>query len=181
MEDKIAVAYVNKPVGVKGEMKVTVLLDNPKLLTKIPFVILNDSESEIKVQRVFKIVGDTAGIKLESIDNPEEALKLKGKEIFAKRDVIQSLIDENQIFIADIIGKTATLNDGEVLGKIGDVENYGASDILFIESKEYKELSFANIGGIIEKIDNKKNVVYLNTEEFWKVAVYDKGEKKDED
>ena len=50
-----------------------------------------------------------------------------------------------------------------------------------MNDKEYKELSFANIGGIIEKIDNKKNVVYLNTEEFWKVAVYDKGEKNNDD
>ncbi len=181
MENKIAIAFVNKPVGVKGEIKVTVLLDCPQLLSKIPFVFLKNSNDSIKIQRVFKIVGDTAGLKLENIDSPEDALKLKGQELYAERELLKQLIGENQIFMADIIGKTAALDTGIVLGKVTDIENYGASDIIFIDSKEYKDLSFANIGGIIEKIDFEKNIVKLNTEKFWQVAVYDKGEKSDED
>ena len=181
MEKKIAIAYVNKPVGVKGEVKVTILLDNPKLLTKIPYVFLKNSETPIKVERVFKIVGDTAAVKFEGYDNPENALKLKNCELFADRDVIKNLIDDNEIFIADLLLKNAVLSDGEVLGKIVDVENYGANDIVFIESKKYMNLSFANIGGIIESVDEEKNIVRLNKNELWKVAVFDKEGDKNED
>ena len=180
MEKKIAIAYVNKPVGVKGEMKVTILLDDPKILTKIPFLFLKNSDTPIKVERVFKIVGDTAAVKLEGFDNPESAIKLKSCELFAEREVLESLIESDKIFIADLINKIAVAG-GEELGKIVDVENYGANDIVFIDSKKYKNLSFANIGGIIEKIDHEKNIVILNKEKFWQVAVFDKDGEKDED
>ena len=181
MEDKIAIAYVNKPIGVKGEVKVTILLDEPKLLTQIPFVFLNNSDEAIKVEKVFKIVGDTAAVKLCGYDNPESAINLKSKELFAKRDVLENLIGESSIFIADILNRCAVLNDGQVLGKISDVENYGANDIVFIKSEKYKNLSFANIGGIIEKIDDTKNCVFLNKDKFWQVAVFDIDGEQNED
>lgn len=179
MENKIAIAYVNKPIGVKGEVKVTILLDDPKVLTKIPFVFLKNSENPIKIERVFKIVGDTAAVKLEGFESPEIAIKLKSCELFAEREMLESLVDKNQVFIADLIGKIAI--GGEKLGRIIDVENYGANDIVFIDSKKYKNLSFANIGGIIEKIDHKNNTVLVNKERFWQVAVFDKDGEKDED
>ena len=45
----------------------------------------------------------------------------------------------------------------EELGIIFDVQNFGANDIIYINSEKYKNLSFANIGGIITEVNENEN------------------------
>lgn len=170
--DLICVALCRKPQGIKGEIRVTVLLDNVKDITKITELKPENKLDFCKVLRVYQL-SDCYGIKLEGVDTVESANQIKGKKLFAKKSEVDKLKSEGDIYIEDIMNKTAVFETGEEVGKIVDVENYGAADIVFINSEKYKNLSFANIGGIITKIDFENNRVVLNQEEFKKVCVYD--------
>lgn len=169
----ILVAFCNKPHGVRGEIKVTAYLDNNSNFKKLDELYCKTTKKTYKVKRIFQIK-DCFGIGLEGVNTFEEAMTLKGQELFALKSKIENMVDDDRIFIEDLIGLTAIYEDGTVIGEIDDIVNYGASDIVFIKSDKYKNLSFANIGGIFGKINEEDQTVILNKEEFEKVCIFDK-------
>lgn len=169
-KDIISVAFCRKQQGIRGEMKVSVLLDNPDDIYKISALKLENEPEFHSIDRIFKISGDY-GIKLSGVDTVDMALKFKSKYLYAKKSEVDKLKPEDTFYIDELIGKSAVFEDGEVIGTISDIENYGANDIVFIKSTKFKNLSFANIGGIITSAYEDK--VMLNREEFFKVCVFD--------
>ena len=171
-EKYILVAFCNKPHGVRGEIKVTAYLDNNSNFKKLDQLYCKKTDQTYKVKRIFQIK-DCFGIGFEGFNTFEDAMLLKGQELYALKSQIEDMVDDDHIFIEDLIGKTAVLEDGTIIGIIDDIVNYGASDIVFIKSKMYKNLSFANVGGILLTVDEENQTVTLNKEEFEKVCVYD--------
>lgn len=173
MNDLLAVAFVNKPQGIKGDLKVEVLLDDPANISHFA-TLYGENNDQFSVDSSYR-VGDGYALHLSTINSIEEAMTLKNKYLYAKRADLVKMVGEDKFFIDDIIGKIAIFDDGETVGIIVDVENFGASDIVFIKSRKYTNLSFANIGNVIISVDDKK--VVLNKEEFNKVCVYDEQEE----
>lgn len=171
MDDKICVAIVRKPQGIKGEVKVSVLMDNPELIKKINLLYLENGE-QLHVKRVFNL-GTEYGIGFDEFTNPEQTLMIKNKNLYAEKNVVRNLIGNDNFFISDLIGKTAVFEDGTIVGKISDIENYGSSDVVFVESKIYHNLSFANTGNIFLEIIENENKVVLNKENFMQTKICD--------
>ncbi|MBQ3158488.1 MAG: 16S rRNA processing protein RimM, partial [Clostridia bacterium] len=157
----ICVAICRRPQGIKGEIRISVLLDNAKDISKITELKLENKIDFYKVLRTYQL-SDCYGIKLEGIDTVNDATLIKGKKLYAKKSEVDKLKNANDVYIADLLNKVAVFESGEEVGKITDVENYGSADIVFISSSEKKNLSFANIGGIIKSIDYENNKVILN-------------------
>lgn len=176
-KDLISVAIVRKPQGIKGEVKISALLDDPNDIKKFK-TLYSENGMALNIKRVYQL-GQDFGIGFNEITSPEEALKLKNQNLYAKRNDVFSLAKHDEFFIEDLLGKTAIFEDGEVVGKISAIENYGASDIVFIASKFKKNLCFANIGGIILKIDGQ-NAVFSKSA-FNEVALSDEEGERDED
>ena len=172
-KEYILVAFCNKPHGVRGEIKVTPYLDDNANFKKLDELYCKTTKKSYKVKRIFQIK-DCYGIGLEGINTFEDAMMLKGQELFALKSQVESMIGDDRIFIEDLIGLTAVFSDGTVIGEIDDIVNYGASDIVFIKSEKYKNLSFANVGGIFDRINEEDQTVVLNKEEFEKVCIFDK-------
>ena len=63
--------------------------------------------------------------------------------------------------------------DGTIVGKITDIENYGSCDIVFVDSNVYHNLSFANTGDIFLEIKENESKVVLNKEKFMQTKVCD--------
>lgn len=167
--DRIVIAKIKKPQGVKGELRLATFLDDNSNIMKIKNVYIEGNEQPYEVERCFKVSSDYA-VKLKNIDSFEQANQFKSKNVLCLRSDLSQIVKDG-IFIADLIDKKAYFEDGQEVGVISDVENYGASDVVFIESSKYKNLSFANIGGIILSCD--ENRVVLNKEKFYEVCVYD--------
>jgi len=170
MEKYISVGFVRRTQGIKGDVRITALMDNPNDFKKLKSLLVEGETEERKVERVFQ-VSDGFGLKLEGINLVADAEKIKNKKLYAKREDIDKLKNDKDIYIEDILNKLAVLDNGEELGQIFDVQNFGANDIIYINSEKYKNLCFANIGGIITKVNEDK--VVLNKQEFDKVSVCD--------
>lgn len=167
--DKIEVAKIRRPQGVKGELRLEVLLDDPVAFSRIESVYVEGEQAARRIERCFR-VSDGFAAKLEGIDR-SAAEALRGKSLFILRADADRLKSSTDYFIADLIGKKAVTDAGETLGVIDDVENFGASDIVFIKSEKYKNLCFANIGGIIDSVSDEQ--VVLRAAELEKVWVFD--------
>ena len=127
--DKLSVAIVSKPQGIKGEFKC-------KLLTDV-LAVFNGTNKDFYIeQRPFKaermrVSQGFLYIKFEGIETRNEAELFRNKKIFVDKDLLnQNLSDE--ILVDDLIGKMLYDKDKCVVGQVVDCENYGASDILTI-------------------------------------------------
>lgn len=124
--------------GIRGEVKVMPYTDTPELLCEFDRLFIGKNRDEIGVERsrVFK---STVIMKLEGIDTPEAAEKLRNKLLYMRRDDLE--LDEDTYFIQDLIGlEVRDADSGEVYGKIDDVMQTGANDVYVIKGTEREYL-----------------------------------------
>ena len=153
MKNEIEVGIITKPHGIKGDLKVKDLSFgnfNFKNATEV----LVDS-TWLKVKSASKL-GQDVVLSLDGV-NLELAQKLKNKSIFVRRSEVET---NGAYFVADLINKPLVTEDGETLGEIDDIQNFGAADVVYIRGK--KPFLFANKGEIIVSADETKVVVNKN-------------------
>jgi len=93
--------------------------------------------------------------KLENINTPEDAEKLRNKMLYMHRDDLE--LDEDTFFIQDLIGITVKNADtGRIYGVIDDVLQTGANDVYSIKGENKTYLIPAIPDVVIETdIDNE--------------------------
>ena len=131
--------------GIRGEVKVMPYTDTPELLCEFDRLFIGKNRDEINVirARVFK---NTVIMKLEGIDTPEDAEKLRNKLLYMHRDDLE--LDDDTYFIQDLIGlEVSDADSGKVYGKIADVMQTGAHDVYVIkgDDREYLVPAIADV------------------------------------
>ncbi len=130
--------------GIRGEVKIMPYTDTPELLCEFERLFLGKNHDEITIERsrVFK---NTVIAKIEGIDTPEAAEKLRNKLLYMHRDDLE--LDEDTYFIQDLIGlEVRDADSGAVYGKITDVMQTGANDVYVITGdREYLVPAIADV------------------------------------
>ena len=91
-------------------------------------------------------------LKFKGIDNINDIEKYKGKSLLVTRDNAVKL-EENEYFIADMIGMKVLTEDEQQFGTLIDVLATGANDVYVIETVDKKEVLLPAIKQCILKID----------------------------
>ncbi len=99
--------------------------------------------------------------KFKGIDSIEEARNYRNFELFVNRDELEEL-DENELYINDLIGMEVN-GDGKI-GKIENLYNYGASDVIEIRWDDDKLESIPFNDDFIKDI--KDGIVYINLPKY---------------
>lgn len=76
-----------------------------------------------------RVHGETLLAQLAGIGSREEALALRGAEIAVPRSALPEVTEE-EIYRADLIGLEVVNRDGLSLGRVADVQDFGAQPIL---------------------------------------------------
>ena len=165
MRDILRVGKILNTHGIKGEVKVLPLTDDPKRYDDLEFVLLDGKEVNVEGCKYQK---DRVIVKLEGINTVEEAERLKNKYLEIPREYAVEL-EEDTYFIADIIGCTVYDTEGNNLGKIYDVIQTKNNDVYWI--RKPKELLIPVLLDF---------VLDINVEEG-KIIIKPVGEWQDED
>lgn len=131
--------------GIRGEVKIMPYTDSPELLAEFDRLFIGKDHEEVFIERsrVFK---NTVIAKIEGVDTPEAAEKLRNKVLYMHRDDLE--LDEDTYFIQDLIGlEVRDADTQQVYGKIIDVMQTGANDVYVIkgEDKEYLVPAIADV------------------------------------
>lgn len=132
-------AVVQAAHGVRGAVKLKLYTEND--LTQFR---LKDRKGEIIR---LKIIGqtsqpDTVLAIYNDVQDRTLAERLVGTEIFVERAELPELA-QNEFYHHDLIGLLAKNREGEVIGKINAIHNFGAGDLL--EVVQDKELHYIPI------------------------------------
>lgn len=129
--DRICVGAIAGAFGVQGEVRL-------KSFCADPFALGDYGElTDEAGTQSFSVQIDRAGKaeligRLSGVRSKEDADALKGTRLFAARDQLPTLPDD-EYYYSDLIGLTVVDPGGAVLGTVKSVVNHGASDILEIK------------------------------------------------
>lgn len=124
--------------GIKGEVKIMPYTDYPELLCDFERLFIGKNHEEIIVERSRAFKGMVIA-KLEGINTPEDAAKLRNKLLYMHRDDLD--LDEDTYFIQDLIGiEVSDADSGFLYGKITDVMQTGANDVYVIKGNDREYL-----------------------------------------
>ena len=132
----VEILRVTAAFGIKGAVCVFLYTDNINHYKKIYDRDGNEFQFKLLSQK-----GNTAVIKLDSVDDRNDAEKLKGMSFFVKKEDLPKL-DSDQFFICDLIGQKVAVIGEDIDLKIIDVKNFGAGDLIEISEAGAKESFF---------------------------------------
>ena len=135
MSNKLTHFKVGKIVntqGLKGEVRVYPFTDDINRFDELDvFYLDKDFNTKWNVERV-RYKGNLVIMKIKDIDSIEKAERLRDKFIYVSREDGREL-EEEEYFIADMIGLDVFTVDGEKVGVLKEVLQY----VVKGEEKEY--------------------------------------------
>ena len=162
MEDLLKVGVITTPHGVRGEVKVYPTTDEPERFLELDYVLLDTGRElrklEIKNVKFFK---NLVILKFKGVDNINDIEKYKGRDLWIPREEGQEL-EEDEYYIADLLGMSVVLEDGQEFGTLKDVMETGANDVYIIDSAEHGEVLLPAIKECILDVDLEKNVMTIH-------------------
>ncbi len=129
--DKLILAgKLVSPHGVKGRVKVYSYLESPENFSLYKNFYDKDW-NKIKIE-ICSIQKNCAIIELSDIKDRNQAEKIIGKEIYIKQSDLPEL-EDNFYYYSDLIGIKILSVEGNDIGIISNVCNYGAGEIVEIK------------------------------------------------
>ena len=131
--------------GIRGEVKIMPYTDSPDLLAEFDRLFMGKDRTEVIIERA-RVFKNTVIAKIEGVDTPEAAEKLRNKILYMHRDDLE--LDDDTYFIQDLIGLEVRDADNDtVYGRIADVMQTGANDVYVVkgDDKEYLVPAIADV------------------------------------
>lgn len=137
MNDLVCVGAVAGAFGVRGEVRVKSFCAVPEDIGSYsPLTSEDGSQSYTLV--LTRAVKNGFAAHLGGVETKEEADAIKGLKLYARRDQLPSLPDD-EYYHADLIGLEVYDTGGTLLGRVKDVHNHGAGDLLELHGAGLKD------------------------------------------
>ena len=134
MEDYLRVGVIISTHGLAGEVKVYPTTDDIGRFKDLTDVVLKTKKSDIplKVERARQFKNIVI-LKFAGVDSIDSVISWKGCDLMVSRENAVPLA-EGEYYIADILGCRVICDDGRTLGKVKDVLETGANDVLIVDT-----------------------------------------------
>jgi len=126
----IAVGRVAGAFGVRGEVRITAFTEEPLALARFRELKRQDGSPGLTILSAREAKGGIV-CRCPGVETKEQADALRGLRLFIPRDALPEP-DEDEFYLADLIGLAVVTPEGETLGKVKSVQDFGAGDILEI-------------------------------------------------
>ena len=137
--DSVLLAQIGAAHGIRGEVRIKPFGDADMLDRYGPLYDAQGRSYEITAMRPQKTV---LVVRFRGIDSREAAEALNGVELFVDRSALPAP-EEDEFYLSDLIGLQTVSPEGEMLGKVIEVHDFGAGDILEIRLANGKSELFA--------------------------------------
>lgn len=155
--ETIKVGRIVNAHGIRGEVRVQPRDADPTLITRFKTFLINGQEVKPTENHVHKSV---VLMKFPGVDTMDDALALKGKELFVRR--ADAHLGKNEFFDDELLGlQVYNAETGELLGELKRVDPYPAHKVYTVQGdREY--LIPAVFGPFIQSVDLDANRMDVN-------------------
>lgn len=129
-DDLICVGAIAGAYGVRGEVRVKSFCAVPEDIAG--YNPLHDDQGRPYTLAVLHPIKHALAVRIAEIASKEDADALRGTQLYARRDQLPSLPDD-EFYHADLIGLEVFDTGGQAIGHVKTVQNHGADDLLEVQ------------------------------------------------
>ncbi len=159
----LLIGEILRPHGVRGELRMRVLTDDPVNLTQLDSIHLGDSPNDA-APRQFQLKGlrfnkSYALLSLDGCRSRNDAEIFRDKKVFIRIDQATPLGD-GEYFLFELIGLRVVADQMEI-GRVKEVLQTGANDVYVVDGAEYGEVLIPAHDETILNIDFDGSVITM--------------------
>jgi 16S rRNA processing protein RimM len=128
MTSLILVGRVAGAFGVKGEVRITSYTAEPVALLDYKALLREDGSPALTLTAGRAAKGGVVA-RVKEVATREEAEALRGLKLHVPRAALPEP-DEDEFYIADLVGMDVVSLEGDLLGTVRSVRDFGAGDLL---------------------------------------------------
>lgn len=130
-ERLVPLGIFGAPHGVRGELRVKSYTRDPAAIGRYGALTDKAAKRTFKFAALRALKDDMLVVRLAGVGDREAAAKLAGVELFVTRDQLPPPSDD-EFYHDDLVGLEALTRQGDGLGRVVALHNFGAGDILEI-------------------------------------------------
>lgn len=127
----LLVGRVAGAFGVKGEVRITAFTADPMALVGYRDLQREDGAPGLTLTGGRPTKGGVI-VRAQEVETREQAEALRGLRLYIPRDILPEP-EEDEFYVTDLIGLAVETAGGEPLGRVKEVRDFGAGDILEIQ------------------------------------------------
>ena len=124
----LLVGEIGAAQGLKGEVRVRSYTQDPADIAAYGPLSDEAGTRTIEIERV-RVTPKALIARIRGVTTREAAEALNGTKLYVARAALPEA-NEGEWYVADLTGLTAVSPDGDALGRVAAVHNFGASDII---------------------------------------------------
>ena len=161
MNEYILIGKVTTVHGVKGAVKIISFAENPEDIFK--YKIFNKDGEIINLKKIGILSNGLFISQINDINDRNEAEKLRNLELFINKSELK-VLNNDEFYIDELIGMK--VDSSGKLGKINNIYNYGAGNIMEIVWKDKKNTDIPFAEPYVKNVDRKNKTVYIELPEY---------------
>ncbi len=130
-QEQICIGAIAGVRGLKGEVRIKSFTADPDDIAAYGPVSTEDGERTYRINVTAHAKKGLIVARLDGIEDRDAAEALKGTRLYVPKSVLPEP-DDGDFYHADLIGLKAETKDGDTLGTVKAVHNFGAGDIIEI-------------------------------------------------
>jgi 16S rRNA processing protein RimM len=152
-EEWVVIGKITGAHGIRGEVRVTLFIDDPETLNDMETLYLErrSGREPLDVESVRFHKGN-ALVKFKVVRDRSEAEQLRGREVVIPFEWLPAL-EEDEFYVAEIVGLTVETEQGEPLGKVEQVIFTGSNEVYVVRGGPEGEILLPAIESVINSVD----------------------------
>lgn len=160
-EDRVLVAEIGAPHGVRGEIRAKAYTEDPLALSTLG-PLQDDSGKSYEVRSV-RPAKSVVVMRLSGVETREAAEALKGTSLYVARSRLpDDALEEDEFFQADLIGLDVRDVGGKTHGTVQAVHNFGGGDILELAQAGKRSVMIPFSAAAVPDIDLEAGFVLVD-------------------
>ena len=159
MSEKIRVGKILRGFGIKGEVKVQIITDEPEKRFKVKKLLYLKQDETFLPVTIKSVRYHQSNVLLSFADHPDltSVEGYHGCELFVDRKDIKS---KDSVFAFELMNISVYKEDGTLVGVVSDILDTGAHIVLRIKT-DAKDVLIPYVDRFIVRFDQTKNILVI--------------------
>lgn len=159
MSEKIRVGKILRGFGIKGEVKVQIITDEPEKRFKVKKVLYLKQDETFSPVTITSVRYHQNNVLLSFADHPDltSVEGYHGCELFVDRKDIKS---KDSVYAFELMNVSVYKEDGSLVGVVSDILDTGAHIVLRIKT-DAKDVLIPYVDRFIVRFDQTKNILVI--------------------
>ncbi len=151
MSALVCVARIGAAHGVRGAVKLWTFTEDPFAVKRYGPLLSKDGKRQFEVATA-REARDHLVATFKGVTTREEAERLNGIELYVAREKLPAT-DDDEYYHTDLIGLAAVTTEGDALGRVLAIHNFGAGDIIEIAPPKGTTMLLPFTNAVVPEVD----------------------------